>query len=386
MKIRTVFSSLLLALTLTAAASTPPTVKGRVEAVEGQTVLIRTGGTTSLRVDAGEAVIQDRQGRATMAAITPGTEVIVSLAAAAAAGELLHASAISVYDGDTITLSGTAEASNELERTLTIAGRKVRITDQTTFVNTLNATAPRGPALYSIARSVPFAVEAREEGGELVAVRIASTPLPSQVATFGAFLIEQPEPGLWIVRAGDGREVRLRLDERTHVTGSPHVDDFVNVTALFGTADAFALSVERSSAPAPVRVPFTFLIGELVKIDSTSMTIVRGQTELALRVTPDTVFPGVRPEPGDTVLVYAQILPDGTHIAREVSVKPPSGSVTLVNRVTGIEGSEWLVAGWRIAVVATTVMQGNPGVGDIVYVEAMVTGKNRATATLIAKR
>jgi hypothetical protein len=315
-------------------------------------------------------------------AIVIGSEIVASIVGTAS---LLHAVAITVYDDETVTLNGRVEAVDVIERTIRIAGVTVHITDSTLWTSTLTATTnPR--MLIMPPAALQFSVDAVHEQGRLVAVRIGA-PQPPQTTTFYA-VVANRDGNPWTIRAGDGRELQLRITERSSVVGAPAIGDTIIVTALFGTDAAIALSVEKTAPPVKARMPFAYLVGEVIAIDSTSMTTKWGEKQTLFKIAADTIFAGVAPKVGDTVYVYAQILPDGTNVAREVTVRTDQATTTLtiLGRLSAINGAEWTVGSWKVEITPTTVIQGNPQVGDMIFVEGRETAKDRAVATLVVKR
>lgn len=125
--------------------------------------------------------------------------------------------------------------------------------------------------------------------------------------------------------------------------------------------------VGKSSAEAETEDQETS--GVLTKLDATSFEL---DGSAAFQVTPDTRFVG-QPQVGDRVEVKFHVDAQGHAVAdrvRKEDAEQPADEVEFSGTVETITGSQWTISGRMVQVNASTLIEGNPKVGDTVEVHA----------------
>jgi hypothetical protein len=150
--------------------------------------------------------------------------------------------------------------------------------------------------------------------------------------------------------------------------GDVKVGDLVLVAA---TADSGALAALRVMKLSPGPTPTVRLHGMVGAIGNDSWTLVLPDgTESIVKVDAGTKIVG-NPAVGDEVDVLARRQGDGTLLAVVILKQvepPPVAEVTFEGIVKRISGAMWQVDDTQVAVSRTTVVRGDPRVGDTVRV------------------
>ena len=280
------------------------TVYGVVTAVAGNTLSLADGLVT---IDATSAKIVTGRGRSgSMADITPGALVFATLRAGADSGAL-PADTIVVTRIADAALFGPVEAADVAGRTITLLGRTIHVTDETSFGG-LRGDDSLG--LDDVFANQLVQVETEARGGQLVATSVVIlTPMaPPEVATVRG-TVKSIAVDAWVIETKSGERLTLRIEPQTKIAGSPSVGNEVEVLYRVDSSNAkIAIAIVRLELPAE---PFVKRVtGKIERIDGDTWTIAG----VAMKVTRNTKLePGLRV--GDTVEALAQRSDDGTLVA-----------------------------------------------------------------------
>lgn len=178
----------------------------------------------------------------------------------------------------------------------------------------------------------------------------------------------------WVI---GGRTVAVAKD--TKIEGTPQVGAWAEVRARVGPEGRLvALSIKIEAAqPGPA------LLRGVIQSLATNSWVVSGTT---VALSADTRIEGT-PQVGLVVEVKGEARPDGTFLAREISVQEVKalegqGRAAFSGKVERISADLWVVAGVQVAITNATRIKGEPQVGDTVTVEAAT----QPNGTLVALR
>lgn len=349
------------------------TVSGIVSSVQGNLISIAGGLVT---IDASAARITgERDGHATMASITPGSLIFAVLTNAdVPANAPLPASVIGVTRIADAILTGPVSSADVAGSTLSLLGRKIRVTAQTTF-----AGSDRGAIVKGLSDVLPnqiVAVEANVTNGSLVAtsVRLLSPiPLP---ATVIHGTVKSMTTTSWVIMDSRGnKDVTVLINAQTKIAGSPIVGDFVDVVASVDSANAYvAVSIVKSPVPSPLP-EISHIDGKVKSISSASWTITdeKSRKDVVVLIDGHTSIVG-SPKAGDLVSVLARTNDAHALLAISIVAVPtlPTGTqIRLRATVRSIGDTSWVLAdrdGSAMTVMITreTKISGAPKVGDSV--------------------
>jgi hypothetical protein len=215
------------------------TVAGTVTSVSGSLILLANGLVT---IDASGATIS---GDATsVAAIAPGSIVFAVIKDGnVAANAPLPASFVGVSRVPVVTISGPVTAVDLANSTLTLLGRTIRVTPQTTFEG-----IPIGPAVHGLADITTgqvVQVDATVSGGTLLATSVRALVFAVQLKTIEG-KVKSIAADAWVITS-DGKDVTVAVNAQTLVVGAPKIGDEVYVAANVDSAGRYtALSIIRS--------------------------------------------------------------------------------------------------------------------------------------------
>lgn len=349
------------------------TVSGIVSSVQGNLVSIAGGLVT---IDASAAKITgEHDGQATLASITPGSLIFAVLNNAdVAINAPLPASVIGVTRIADAILTGPVSAIDVAGSTLTLLGRKIRVTAQTTFAGSEHGAVTKG--LADLLTNQIVAVEANASNGVLVATSVRvlfPIPLP---ATVIHGTVKSMTTTSWVITDSRAKkDVTVLVNAQTKIAGSPLVGDAVDVIVSVDSSNAYvAVSIVKSPVLSPMP-ELTHIEGRVKSITATSWTITenRSQKDTAVLVDAQTKLVG-NPKVGDAVEVLARTNDAHTLLAISIIAVPalPTGTQIKVRAtVRSISESSWVLGdkdGSSMTVMITheTKISGSPKVGDLV--------------------
>ncbi|MHB9001251.1 MAG: DUF5666 domain-containing protein, partial [Thermoanaerobaculia bacterium] len=300
-----------------------PVVTGTVHTVSGTTITILEGLVT---IDATNAEVIVHGEAATIADVTPGARIAALLNDANDTG-VLEAATIAIHDPPAGHLAGLVQAVDVTNKTFTILGLTIAVTDETSF------GGGRGPGLGTTLAGLedlevnqPVAVGVDVAGGALTALRVhlvAATQRPGERMRGTVKTIETDS---WVITDAGGVDVTFVVNIDTKIIGGPKVGDSVHVVYMIDSANAkVALAIVRSDLamgpgqgqgpgngqgpgqggqPGPNHVAFD---GSVVAISASTWTV--GTT--TVYVMPRTKITG-NPQVGDAVHVEGAKRPDGS--------------------------------------------------------------------------
>jgi hypothetical protein len=205
-----------------------------------------------------------------------------------------------------VTLSGPVQSVDPSARTLTLLGRTIHVTADTSIGGGRGAGV-----LGDILPNEVVQVQANAVDGSLVATSIlvfAETPPPS---TLIHGTVKSIGADSWVITDGRGKDVTVVVNAQTKIVGDPKVGDAVDVVISVDSAGAnVAVSIMKSiTTPSQIH-----LSGWVSSISATLWTISGPPGSMApaflLQVNAQTKIVG-DPKVGDRVDVLAQMGGDG---------------------------------------------------------------------------
>lgn len=279
------------------------TAGGVVTAVNGNLIQLAGG---SITIDATNARIHG-----TSSTIEPGMLVFATLTTSeVAANEPLPASSIAVTRLPDATLFGPVQSVDTAKDTLTLLGRTIHVTPETSFGGLRKSRDGAKPSLTDILPNHMVQVTIDETNGQLVATSILllAPALPELHTKRGE--VKSIGTDAWIID-----DLTVAIDAQTRIVGSPKVGDTVEVLYRVASSNAnVAISIVNTNLP-PLVVPAHFS-GHVVSIASSSWVVRKddGNEQVTLKINEKS-----RIEPriaaGDRVDVLAQKHDDGTFTA-----------------------------------------------------------------------
>jgi exosome complex RNA-binding protein Csl4 len=290
--------------------STAATVYGVVTSVEGNVIRFADG---LVAVDATDAkIVAGRGGAGTMADVTPGALVFATLRDSAAGSGPLPAEMIAVTRIAAATLFGSVDSVDVAGRTITMLGRAIHVTDETSFGG---LRGDKSLGLDDVFADQLVQIETEAQGGKLVAtsVMILTPMAPPQVVTIRG-TVKSIAADAWVIETKK-ESLALRIEPQTKIAGSPSVGDEVEVLYRVDSSNAnVAIAIVRIELPTD---PFVKRVtGTIDRIEGDTWTI----GGVAVKVTRDTkIEPFLRV--GDTVEALVERRSDGTLVALAIVKK-----------------------------------------------------------------
>ena len=282
------------------------TVSGLVTGVSGSIISL-ANGLVSLDVSAAK-ILGEEGVEGSLTSITPGSIVFAVLKSAESAPNApLPAMSIAVTRSAQVTLSGPVSSVDSIGATLTLLGRTIHVTADTSFGGNRGS---RG--LADILPNQIAQVQANAVAGSLVATSVlvfAQSPPPS-IYFHGT--VKSIGTDSWVITNGRGKDVTVVVNAQTKIIGDPKVGDSVDVLISVDSAGAnVALSIMKSSPPSTEM----HITGTVSSINGTSWTISPGPPGsmapvFLVQVNAQTKIVG-DPKVGDRVEVVAQLTRDG---------------------------------------------------------------------------
>lgn len=314
--IRRALIALSLVIAFTASASTrtvesdkrapnAATVTGIVTSVSGNLIHLAGGQVT---IDATNAKLT---GTTT---ITAGMMLVATLSSTnVAANAPLPAETITALRLPDATLLGPVQSVDTAASTLTVLGRTIKVTSDTSFGGINKRRDGAAPNLGDILPNHLVQVTVDNVNGQLVAksVLLIAPILPEVHSTRGE--VKSIATDAWVIERERGDDLTLVIDANTKIAGSPKVGDTVEVLYRVDTNNAnVAISIIKFAKPPipPIIDVFRFN-GQVKTIETHAWVIVRESGDEKVLIDSLTkIEPGIRV--GDTVEVLAQRKQDGT--------------------------------------------------------------------------
>jgi hypothetical protein len=288
------------------------TAGGVVESVNGNLIQLAGGLVT---IDATGARINVRGKDAGIASIEPGMLLFAALTNAGVhANAPLPAATITATTLPEATLFGPVQSVDTAAKTLTVLGRTIHVTDETSFGGIYKKRDTEAPSLDDILPNHIVQIVAEERGGKLVATSILLlAPAPPEVhATRGE--VRSIGTDSWVIERDRGDDITVVIDAQTKIVGSPKVGDTVELLYRVDSSNAnVAISIVKFDRPTPPPIPDVFrFAGQVKLITDASWLIDRGEggEQKVLIDGNSKIEPGIKV--GDAVEVLAQRHDDGT--------------------------------------------------------------------------
>ena len=291
------------------------TVHGTVSSISGSLIQLAEGGVT---IDAtGAKVVVDKGREGTLAQIEPGMLLFAVLTTGdVPANAPLRASMITATRLPEVTLFGPVQAVDAAAGTITLLGRTVRVTPDTSFGGIYKRRDGAAPGLGDIVRGQLVQVQIDAQSGQLFAtsIMVVAPVLPEVQATRGT--VKSIGTDSWILDRERGDDITLVIDAQTKIVGSPKVGDVVDVLYRVDSSNAFvAISIVRFEKPVTPPIPNIFRFsGKVKSIDSHAWVITRESEDQKVVIDERSkIEPGIAV--GETVEVLAQRKDDGVVVA-----------------------------------------------------------------------
>lgn len=288
---------------------TGATVGGLVTAVNGKLIQLAGG---SITIDSTNAQIH---GASTT--IEPGMILFASLTTADVAPNApLPAASISVTRLPDATLFGPVQSVDTANNTITLLGRTIRITADTSFGGFRKTRDGDRPGLEDILPNHLITVTVDNTGGQLLATSVLLlAPAPPEVhSTRGE--VKSIGADAWVIARERGDDLTVVVNAQTKIAGSPKVGDTVELLYRVDSANAnVAISIIKFELPNPPFIKTFRVTGKVSSIAANKWEIVKPEGEtVSLKITGDSkIEPGIAV--GDTVEALAVGQDDGTATA-----------------------------------------------------------------------
>jgi hypothetical protein len=269
------------------------TVGGIVDSVEGTLIRLAEGHVTIESKDA--KIVLDRGHEGTVDQITPGMILFATLSRTdVEANAPLPASMITVLRIPDATLFGPVQDVDVAQSTLTVLGRTIRVTDETSIGG---FHRDGKPGLDDLLPNEIVQVHTDVNNGELVAASIiVLAPAPPQVhAARGE--VRSIGADEWIVAPEHDEPLTLKIDAQTKIVGSPRVGDTVEVLYKVDSSHALiAISIIKFERPEPPVTPdLKRFHGAVKSIDGSKWVVTNAGEDFEFVVDRETkVQPGIR--------------------------------------------------------------------------------------------
>lgn len=285
------------------------TVTGQVTAVNGNLIHLANG---SIVIDATNAQIHGTS------KIEVGMIVIAALTSSnAAANAPLPASSITATRLPDATLFGAVQSVDVAGNTLTVLGRTIRVTPDTSFGGVRKDRDGQQPGLADVHVNDLVTVTADVVGGQLVAKSILILPAaPPEVHT-NRGKVKSIGADEWVIDTDRGDDLILKVNAQTKIAGNPKAGDQVEVLYRVDSANVnVALSIIKLDFPNPPFVSTFRVSGSVVSIAAKEWVVAKseGNEQVTLKIGDLTkIEPGIAV--GDRVEVLAQRHEDGSATA-----------------------------------------------------------------------
>ncbi|HEX2062249.1 MAG TPA: DUF5666 domain-containing protein, partial [Thermoanaerobaculia bacterium] len=236
-----------------------------------------------------------RKDGGSVADIEPGMIVFATVRAPGQANAPLVATTIAATRIADATLFGTVDSVDAANRTFTLLGRTIHVTDDTSVSGEI------------LANQI-VQVQTESVNGRLVAssVLVVAQVPPSVHTARGT--VKSIAPDTWVIDQ-EGKTLTLVIDAQTKIAGSPKVGDRVEVLYRVDSSHAnVAIAIARFDMPHVPTIPTITRVSGVVKtITASAWTI----GDLTVKIGERTkIEPGIRV--GDTVEVLAEKKEDGS--------------------------------------------------------------------------
>jgi hypothetical protein len=274
--------------------------------VSGNLITLAGGLVT---IDATNArIVGNRGDNQTVATIERGALIFATLRTTdVAANAPLPAALIAVTRNADVTLFGPVQNVDRTNNTLTVLGRTIRITPQTSFGGFFPGRET-APSLADVQTNMLVGVQANANGASLVAqsVTLIAPVVPTRPSAVSG-TVRSIGTDSWVVDS-NGRAITLVVNANTKIIGSPKVGDRVEVLYTVDSSNANVAYSIVKHADLPKIVQFR---GVVKSIGANAWVITREGSDVTVRVNERTrLVPGT--EAGHTVEVMATQEADGT--------------------------------------------------------------------------
>ncbi len=227
---------------------TPATVSGTVSSVAGNIINVANG---TVSIDASAAKIIDGSGgQTTIAAVTTGSLIVATVKSGSiAANAPIPATLIAVVKSAEVTLTGPVTAVDVVHNTLTLLGKTIQVTPQTSFGAPMHGLSVIG--LADIQPNELVVVQANRSGTQsLVAVSVLVMSMTVGHPELIHGTVKSIAADAWVITGHDGKDVTVTVNAQTQIIGNPKVGDTVDVLARTDSSGKLvAISIMKSLLP-----------------------------------------------------------------------------------------------------------------------------------------
>lgn len=284
------------------------TLSGVVTSVSGNLIHLANGNVT---IDAKNAKIHG-------GTIEPGMIVFAALSSTDVAPNApLPATTITATRIPDATFFGPVQSVDLTNNTITLLGRTIRVTPDTSFGGIRKSFDGERPSLKDVLPNHIVQVVVDERNGQLFATSLLllAPTLPEVHATRGT--VKSIGADAWVIDRERGDDLTVQIDAQTKIAGSPKVGDTVEVLYRVDSANAnIAISIIKFQGPTAPPAQTLRLTGTVVSIaaDNWVITKAEGNDRITVKIAQHSrIEPGIRVS--DKVEVLAQRHDDGSHTA-----------------------------------------------------------------------
>lgn len=293
-------------------------VSGIVTAVSGHQIQLAGGAIT---IDATGARVVIHGGKeGTVAQIQPGMLVFAALTSAEpAANAPLIASTVTATRLDDASLFGPVQRVDPAAGTLTVLGRTIRVTTETSFGGIVKRRDGPNPGLGDVVPGQLVQVQVEASAGQLVAtsVLLVTPNLPEVHSVRGT--VKSIGTESWVLDRERGDDLTLVIDAQTKILGAPKVGDVVEALYRVDPSHAFvAISIVKfEKPPVPPMPELLRFTGTVKSIAAEAWVITRESGDQRVLIDRHSkIEPGIHL--GDSVEVLAQRRDDGSLVAMAI--------------------------------------------------------------------
>jgi hypothetical protein len=354
-----------------------PLAQGIVSSVDVAHRLISIAGG-QIVIDATGAEFKTNSGAATFDMIRPGAHIAtVIIPGTYGPGVPLKATVVQILTEPLGSLTGRVEAIDLTAGTFTVLGHAIRVTEQTRFSGVTPSRDPDSLGELEIGSSVH--VELNGSLNELVASRVVvHSPMPDRVFIFTGVVLSIQDD-VWAIQNG-ADVVTVHIVSSTSIDRLAVVGSTVQVMAR-GDADQITAIFIKLYVPPRINPPSTTqqVVGILTARTEESITVNNGPATIEIFLASHTRFID-DPQIGDNVKVT--VTRSGDRLTA-LSVEKFTGplSFLVVGTVLEMNGNMWRVGAYEVVINDATVIEGAPGVGDLVQ----VLGERQPTGVVVAR-
>jgi hypothetical protein len=224
----------------------PAMVTGTVSSVSGNIISVANGTVT---LDATGATIVDIGGKPVpLTSLTAGTLLVATVKSDNVAPNApIPATRVAVSKPADVTLTGPVTAVDVAHNSLTLLGRTIQVTPQTSFGAPMPGIVVNG--LTGIEPNELVVVQANPSGQSLVAVSVLVMSMTIDHPELIRGTVKSIAADNWVI-SGHDNDATVAVNAQTQIVGNPKVGDTVDVLARTDSSGKLvAIAIMKSMMP-----------------------------------------------------------------------------------------------------------------------------------------